>query len=315
LGVVGGGCGYPSAWDTRGAAASEILRLTWLMIGLGGAVFVFVMVVLYRSLTRPDHRAVPRWASGHRLLVGGGIVLPTLVITPLVVLTLTTMDSLGRAEPGALEVRVVGHQFWWQVEYPGLGVAAANEIHLPVGRDVRIELSSDNVIHSFWVPTLGHKLDTTPGRVNELVWRADEPGIYQGYCGEYCGVQHAKMRFRAVALEPDEFDRWVTDRRAAVEARAAAEAPEGFQVFVDAGCAVCHAIGGTPAGGVVGPDLTHMGIRQTIGAGIVRNDPEQMRRWITDPNDLKPGVLMPAFGDRLGAEEIDELVRYLDGLD
>jgi cytochrome c oxidase subunit II len=287
------------------------------MLAVATVVFVFVMVVLYRGLTRRDDRPVPRWASGNRLIVGAGIVLPTVVIVPLMILTLVSMNSLASSEPDAVRVRVVGHQFWWEVVYPDLGIVTANEIHLPVGRDVEIELVSDNVIHAFWAPALGHKLDTTPGRTNHLVWRANEAGTYQGYCAEYCGVQHAGMRFRAVAIGADEFEQWVDDRRAARDRRAvdADDAPRGLQLFVDGGCGLCHAIAGTAADGVAGPDLTHVGVRQTLGAGIVDNGLDVMQRWIAAPGDLKPGVLMPGFADRLSAEEIEEIARYLDGLD
>jgi cytochrome c oxidase subunit II len=287
------------------------------MLATATVVFAFVMVTLFLAMARNGDREPPRWARGSPFLIGAGIVMPTVVVAVLAVLTFMSMNSLAQTQADPLRVRVVGHQFWWEVSYVDEGIVTANEIHLPVGRDVELELVSDNVIHAFWVPALDGKIDMVPGRENRVAWRAEEAGTYLGFCAEYCGLQHATMRFVAVALEAEDFDRWVIERREAVEERAgdAARFTSGLGVFLGAGCAQCHAIRGTAADGVVGPDLTHLGTRETIGAGIRSNTADELRRWIEDPHDVKRGVNMPAFGDLLSADELDTLVAYLQELD
>jgi cytochrome c oxidase subunit II len=316
VGVAGQG-GRSSTFDAAGEGAEHILVLTWTMIVLGTVVFVGVCALWLHALVRGrgDPDALPVWARRHRLLVIGG-VLPTVVVLLLTGLTVTTInavDAIGERDP--VRVRVVGHQFWWEVHYPDEQVTTANEVHLPVGRDVEIELVSDNVIHSFWVPPVGHKIDLIPGEVNRLSLRPTTPGEYRGFCAEYCGIQHTRMLFTAVVLPLDEWEAWLAQRRAAIDRRDDPGDDAGFDAFVAGGCAQCHRIAGTDAQLTVGPDLTHLADRRTIGAGTLDHTRDNLTSWIIDPQQHKPGVFMPPLEGRLDAAEITALVDYLETLE
>lgn len=320
------GCGRESGQSTlhpAGPAAAEIAWLWWVMFGAFTTVFVLVLILLLCAVFRrpasvstaedtemPDPGpAPPLGRTG--FIVGGGIVLPIVVLTPLFLLSLNTSASL-RQPQSALTIRVVGHMWWWEVRYPEQGVVTANEIQIPAGRPVRLELASVDVIHSFWVPRLGGKRDMIPGIENVFWIQADEPGVYRGQCGEYCGTQHANMAFHVVALPPEEFDAWLAERTGPRPETIAAEERRGLNVFMKAGCAECHAIAGTQAKGNVGPDLTHLGSRRTIGAGMLPNERGNLAGWIADPQALKPGAKMPRT--YLAADDLLALVTYLEGL-
>src|SRR5690606_11816783 len=205
-------------------------------------------------------------------------------------------------------------QFWWAVHYPESGVVTANEIVIPTGRAVRIELTSEDVIHSFWVPVLGGKADLIPGRTNQTYIEADEPGRYRGQCAEFCGVQHANMRVFVEALTPDAFESWLADQAAPAETPADDEAfVLGQQVFLSVGCASCHTVRGQGATGEIGPDLTHVRSRQTLAGGTIENTPGNMAAWILRPQSMKPGAPMP--DTQLGADELDALLSFLTELD
>jgi cytochrome c oxidase subunit 2 len=213
----------------------------------------------------------------------------------------------GRATKLTLDV--IGHDWWWEVRYPN-GAVSANEIHIPAGVKVQLSLTTDDVIHSFWVPRLGPKTDMIPGQRNTMWLEASEPGVYRGQCAEFCGLQHANMIIRVVADPPEEFDRWVNTE--AQPAAASALALSGRRVFEAGTCAGCHRIRGTRAIGNAGPDLTHFGGRATIGAGVLSMSDENLRRFITDPQGIKPGAAMPPI--TLPADQLDSLVTYLRGL-
>jgi cytochrome c oxidase subunit 2 len=207
--------------------------------------------------------------------------------------------------------------WWWEVRYPEQGIVTANEIHVPAGQAVKLELTSVDVIHSFWAPSLHGKRDMIPGLTTTFWIQADQSGVYRGQCAEYCGLQHANMAFVVVALPPDEFAAWMSERSAA-PARPApaappspADLPRGLAVFLRAGCAKCHSIRGTPAEGKLAPDLTHIGSRQTLAAGTVPNNRGNLAGWIANPQALKPGAKMPAT--YLPPEELFDLVSYLEG--
>ena len=232
---------------------------------------------------------------------------PAVVLAVVFVLMLGTMAEIGGAsvEPG-LRVRVVGHQWWWEFGYGG--VTTANEMHIPVDTPVELELASTDVIHSFWVPELGGKTDMLPGTVNHLRLFARRAGVYQGQCAEFCGVEHAWMRIRVVAESQADFDRWL----AAQGQPAATRGGDGEHVFLANICVNCHAIRGTGAAGIAGPDLTHVGARATLGAGVLPNDLARMRAWLADPQQHKPGALMPRVP--LADTELDSLAAYLVSL-
>jgi cytochrome c oxidase subunit 2 len=212
----------------------------------------------------------------------------------------------------AWTIRVTGNQWWWDVEYADktgdIRFVTANEIHVPVGEPVALDLSSADVIHSFWVPQLAGKTDLIPGRVNRAWLEAERPGVYYGQCAEFCGRSHALMRIRISADEPAEFRRWVDRMR-----RIPTVATDGMQVFRESGCSACHRIAGTMAQGVTGPDLSHMGSRRTIAAGLLENTPENMADWLRSPDSFKPGTRMPDL--ELDREEIARLVTFLQELE
>jgi len=318
-----GGAPIQSAMHPAGPAAAEIAWLWWVMLWAFTAVFLLVIAVLCRALSGKSARAAVL-DNNHRkrdgdapplgptgFIVAGGFLLPIVVVTPLYLLSLKTSVGL-KAPRETLTVRVVGHMWWWEVRYPEQAIVTANEIHVPAGQPVRLELASADVIHSFWVPRLNGKRDLIPGIENVFWIQADEPGIFRGQCGEYCGTQHANMALRVVALSPHEFDAWLAEQSRPRVEPSTAEQRRGFEVFMSAGCAQCHAVRGTAANGNVGPDLSHLGSRQTIGAEMLPNTRGNLMGWIADPQAIKPGAKMPR--SYLAPDKLLALVAYLEGL-
>jgi len=215
-----------------------------------------------------------------------------------------------------VKIEVTGHQWWWDLRYfgdsPSDTFTSANELHVPVGRPVVIKLNSDDVIHSLWVPTLSGKKDLIPGRTTTLQFRADHPGRYRGQCAEFCGFQHAFMAFEVIADPPEQFDAWVAAQKQPAPEPSDATLRHGQEVFLRSSCIMCHAIQGTIAGARKAPDLTHVGGRSTIAAGTLPNRPAELTRWIANPQDLKPGVNMPATP--LSSDDMGALVSYLGSL-
>ena len=252
------------------------------------------------------------------LIIGGGAIVPTVLLTALLVYGLAMMPNLlARAPAGSLEINVTGEQWWWRVRYRppnGTEVVLANEIRLPLGEIVQFQLESSDVIHSFWIPALGGKMDMIPGRKTRLALEATRAGVFRGVCAEYCGTAHALMAFSVVVMPKAEFERWLDAQRLAAPAPSDAVAMQGRDAFFTYGCSACHTIRGTSADGVIGPDLTHVGSRLSIGAGILANEPEAIRRWIAATDKLKPGVQMPHFG-MLSAEELRAIAGYLKSLE
>jgi cytochrome c oxidase subunit II len=313
----------PSIVDPRGPAAQAIADLWWLVAVLGLAVFAVVVVLVLISATRrrdgslaDDTLAGERWAGGgNALIVVGGVAVPTVVILVLQVLSMTTAADVrvgdrNPAEP--LRIEVTGHKFWWDVAYPDLDIRTANELHVPVGRPVEVAVTSADVIHSFWVPQVAGKIDMNPGHTNHLELQADEPGVYRGLCTEYCGIQHARMQLVLVALEPADFDTWTADR-AGPPAEPEGAARLGREVFEAQQCIHCHAVEGVSGMAQLGPDLTHLGSRLTLGAGILPNDRDTLRDWVVDPQRFKPGSRMPPTN--VDGDELEALLDYLLGLE
>ena len=219
----------------------------------------------------------------------------------------------------AMNVTVIGHQFWWEYRYPKLGIVTANELHIPVGNPANsaptyLNMSSADVAHSFWVPRLAGKTDVIPNRVNTMWMDPDQPGLYLGQCAQYCGTQHAKMLIRVYAQSPADFAAWVSLQKQPGQQSFAGNpaAAEGHAVFMRNACINCHTISGTVATGRFGPDLTHLASRDTIGSGAIQNTPENLRKWVDDPNSLKPGCLMPAM--HLNDRDLDAITAYLTQL-
>lgn len=294
-----------------GPAAAEIAWLWWLMFWAFTGVFLVVIGLLFFAIAlRRDRDQLPPWGRTG-FIVAGGVVLPMVILTPLFIVTLVSSTKLHTPED-VLTIEVRGRMWWWEVRYPQPQIVTANELHIPAGRPVRLELTSADVIHSFWVPRLNGKRDMIPGLKTVFWIHADEPGVYRGQCGEYCGTQHANMAFEVIAHEPAEFEGWLaTHSSPNLEPDSDAES-RGAKVFHSAGCAQCHAVRGTHATSNAGPDLTHIGSRRTIGAALLPNTRGNLAGWIADPQGVKPGAKMPRT--YLPAEDLHDLVTYLEGL-
>ncbi len=294
--------------------AAAILNLFVIVFVLSALVFVLVEGALFYAIFRFRDRAgapSPRQVSGHRRLEIAWTIAPAILLAIVFVAMVPTMPVLHPpTAPGPpVRVTVIGHQWWWEYQYPELGITFANELYVPAGRPIVLDLTSDDVIHSFWVPELNGKLDAVPGRFYTLSFQANQPGWYGGQCAEFCGIQHAWMLAPVIALPPDEFDRWVQDRQAVAAEPTDPLAALGKQVFLEKTCMNCHEIQGTPAIGGVGPELSHLAARATLGAGILPNTPENLAEWIRRPQEFKPGVRMPNFD--LTDEETAALVAFL----
>ena len=309
----------PSMFAPVSTPAFAIRELSILVFAIVISIFIVVAaltvyaIVRYRRRPGDDGREPPQVYGSAQIELAWTVV-PFLIV---IVLFLTTARYIfaieGRAPtPGALEVTIVGHQWWWEIRYPGLGIVTANELHVPVSDPARptptfLTLQSADVIHSFWIPQLAGKTDVIPGKPNRSWIDPRTPGVYVGQCAEFCGLQHAGMLLRAIVHPKEEFDRWVADQRTVAADVAAAHA--GRAVFTSLACINCHTVRGTPANGVFGPDLTHLMSRATLGAGVAPNTRENLRAWLRDPAVLKPGALMPAM--QVSDEQLDRLVAYL----
>lgn len=310
------GCEGPqSALDPAGVGGE---RLADLFIALtAGATIIWCLTVGLALYAASSRRKPHRDALGAWLIVGGGVAVPVVVLGATLAHGLSLLEPLlPRAADGTLEIEVVGEQWWWRVRYlprTGEPVDLANELHLPAGEPVALSLSSDNVIHSLWIPPLGGKADMIPGRRTRLTLTPTRVGEYRGVCAEFCGASHALMAFRVVVQEPAEFEAWLTAQRAPAATGLGGAAAQGADGFLRNGCGACHTVRGTPAAGTVGPDLTHVGSRLSLAAGTLPNDATAFSRWIARTGELKPSVHMPAFG-MLPSAEIEALAAYLEAL-
>ena len=304
----------PSVLDPSSDAGERVAGLWWVLFWISLVVVAVVTGFLVAAVRRRradldgnvDTRPV-RW--GDRFVVIGGMVVPGGILAGTFVFSLVVLQDLTDP-PGerAIHVEVVGHNWWWEVRYPN-GAVTANEIRIPVGETVELALPSADVIHSFWVPELQVKKDNIPGSDNSLWVVAERAGRFHGQCAEFCGLQHAHMQFQVEALPVDEFEAWL-DREAEPAAEPeAGQAREGSEVFETSSCAGCHSIRGTSAEGDLGPDLTHLADRDTIGAGLIPLTPPNLADFIADPQDDKPGVTMPP--SELTPQEVDAVVAYL----
>jgi cytochrome c oxidase subunit 2 len=307
---------------TYGPAADPVTRLGW---GMGVVSVLVVLIISGLLLGGILRRRDPALANNsHPLDVGRqgngmrwiyiGVGVSSVVLVGLGLWTLLTIAAVSRPPAAtAFTVRVTGYQWWWRVRYEGKETArtftTANEIHIPVGQPIRLELESADVIHSFWVPQLGGKTDTIPGQTNVSWIQADRPGVYRGQCGEYCGAQHAHMALLVVADAPDAFNAWWNAQLASVDnSILPAAALDGESVFTSH-CAACHAVRGTGAGGIVGPDLTHLMSRHTIASGKLPNDSDHLAEWIRHAPQLKPGSRMPSIA--LSDAELKSVLSFL----
>jgi cytochrome c oxidase subunit II len=256
-------------------------------------------------------RVKPR--LGEPFIIVAAVIIPALILIGTYVFSLDRMNALASSgEDAELSITVDAQNWWWEVEYPN-GAVTANEIHIPAGEPVKLILESPDVVHSFWVPQLQAKMDHVPGEQNEMWLEADEPGRYRGQCAEFCGLQHAHMAFYVVAEEPEDFEEWLANEAADAAEPDSTTAAQGRDVFLSSTCVGCHAVRGTEAESEIGPDLTHLAGRETIGAGKLDNTRENLSEFILDPQGVKPGIAMPPTD--LEPEELEALLDYLEQLD
>jgi cytochrome c oxidase subunit 2 len=271
-----------------------------------------LILVIVRDRARPGD-ADPEQVHGSRRLeiawtLGAGLILAIISVP-----TFQTMTAVEAQSASGLRVEVIGHQWWWEYRYPDLGLVTANEMRLPVGQPTRLELQSADVIHSFWVPRFGAKRDTIPGKNNVLATTVQEPGTYDGACTEFCGLQHAWMRIRVIAEPESDFNAWVAAQLQPARQPQTDLERQGAQLFQSSTCGQCHTIRGTASSAQVGPDLTHVGSRSTLGSGILDNTAANMARFVKDAPGIKPGVLMPSF-KTFSDDDINAIAAYLSGL-
>jgi cytochrome c oxidase subunit 2 len=315
--------GGQSAFGGGGEQASKLAWLMMFIMIVCGVVWIAVMAALAFALWRRRRHlsSSPVSLDSQRqrrmgAVVGAAVALTVMIICGFTLMSYRVTTDLWAAERDAVQIDVRGYQWWWKITYrdsdPTQSFTTANEIHVPVGRLIRIKLDADDVIHSFWVPSLTGKQDLIPGRTNETSFVVERQGVYRGQCAEFCGLQHARMAMLVIAESAEDYERW---RSAQVQPAPPPSGPEqqaGAQVFISKACAGCHAVRGTGATGSVGPDLTHVAARRTLAAGVLETTRGSFAAWIADPQTIKPGNNMPMVS--LSADELNALSAYMTAL-
>jgi cytochrome c oxidase subunit 2 len=306
--------------------AELLLEPTYLVLLICFGIFAVVVAVLvyvlikFRPRGPQDHLEEPPQVYGSYNIEMAWTVIPCLIVFVLVLVSARSIVEI-QDQPmpeDAIKIRLIGHQWWWEVQYPDLGIITANEIHVPVSskngtaRPTHLILESADVIHSFWVPQLAGKTDLVPNRVNHTWVEPYKTGVFIGNCAEYCGTQHANMLLRVIAQTPEDFEKWVANQKQLPAEPQDALAIQGKKDFYALSCVSCHKIDASPAEGVFGPDLTKFAVRQTLGAGVALNTPENLHAWLLNPDALKPGCYMPDM--KLSPQQLDSLVAYLQTL-
>lgn len=302
-----------SALDPAGTGAEQIHRLFLVLAGGASLIWLAVMALtVFAVVSRPTPDSE---RTALRVIKAGGVAAPLVLVSALMVYGLSLMPGLLAPGQG-LVVEVTGERWWWRVRYldgDRAPVISANDIRLPRGERVTFRLESADVIHAFWVPALGGKIDMIPGRTTELVLEPTRTGVFRGVCAEYCGTSHTLMAFTVTVMEPAGFEQWLQRQRQPAALPDTSLARRGQQHFLQQGCGACHRIAGTPAEGRVGPDLTHLAARPTLGAGTLENNRDNLKRWMGHTDAVKPGVLMPSYA-MLGEERLAAIATYLAGL-
>ena len=320
------GCTSSSMLQPASENAQSVANLTWAMLGLAALVFVVVETMLVVTIIRwrrKRNAGLPAQVTGNTALEIGWTAFPAIILAIIFVLTLGTLRFLTTPpEPPAgaagdptqvLNVTVIGHEWWWEFKYDDLGFTTANELHVPVGATVNLNIESGDVIHSFWVPEMGGKQDAVPGHINFTWWKVTKAGQFHGQCAEYCGTEHALMRILVVSEPADQFTAWVNDQKAApVLTDLSAQAQQGQQVFMSHACIACHTIQGTKAVGVVGPNLTHFASRSVFAGASFDNTPANVASWVQNPQAMKPGNHMPVLG--LTNDQAAQVAAFLESL-
>jgi cytochrome c oxidase subunit II len=294
-----------------------INRLFLFFLILCGVIMVVVIVMILTGVIRYRSGRIqgePDQRTGNRAVEMTWTVIPFILVTFFLVLTIKYMKAINSpsAEGKKAEIRIIAHQWWWEMEYPGYGFTTANELHIPAGRDILVQIESADVIHDWWVPDLGRKIDAIPGRINYTWLNSQKPGEFRGACSEYCGAQHAHMLIYVVAQGKEDFDGWVISQQRVPGPPADSTGAEGARLFRERTCISCHNISGISDDAHIGPDLTHVSLRQTILSGMLPASRENIIKWIGDPQKIKEGSHMPDF--MLEKDEINALATYLEDL-
>mgnify|MGYP001298794913 CR=1 FL=1 len=306
-----------TTFNTNSYIAEQKARLFDILFWMGVAVFVLVLAILILAILRGRRKAgdtaEPYQNHGNVRLEILWTVVPILLVVYIFFITVQTMNAVAAPprENGDLTVRVIGHRWWWEFQYPDLGITTANDLIIPEDTNIHLELESVDVIHSFWVPNLSGKIDVVPGQHNTMWIRADNPGTFMGHCAEFCGIQHANMHFNVIAQESGGFDAWVQSQQAPVAAAGSTLEQEGEKIVTAGVCAGCHIIQGTNMAGKTGPDLTHLFSRTIIAGGTPLTD-ENLEQWLRNSDHLKPGNLMA--GIRVSDQQIEAVMAYLKTL-
>jgi cytochrome c oxidase subunit II len=314
-----------SVTDPAGPQAGEIAWVwdvfLWVSIIVWVLVIAFFVISMWMSHRNPEHHPMHEQPERDRRLTHGIVVAgaaTTLTLIGLLFISILSGNALASLEDDAeaINIRITGHQWWWSVDYepndPTKMVSTANEIHVPVGKLVHLELTSGDVIHSFWVPSVHGKKDLIPGRMNRTWIRVDEPGVFRGQCAEFCGLEHAYMELRIIAEPLDKYEQWLAHQRDPAPPPSTPQQERGLAIFQGSPCAMCHAVTGTSAGGRLGPDLTHVASRLTLGAGALPNNASAMAQWVQNAQRFKPGSHMPAI--QYSQQDLNALLAFLEAL-
>lgn len=325
LGLFLAGCqGAPAITSPASGSAKAIAELMWIVFGVSFLVFILIEGVLFfavfkfRSKTEHfDKSNLPKQTEGNTPLEIAWTILPAIGLLIIFIISIGTLQTIvnkpahDSSNLGVINVTAVGHQWWWEFQYPDLNIITASEMHVPVNTVVYVQVESADVIHSFWVPQMGGKTDVIPGHTNLTWFQATELGTFVGECSEFCGDEHTHMRMDLVVDTPEQYQAWV-DLQMSAPPQPSGEAVVGENFFMESSCSSCHTINGSKAAGLSGPNLTHFGSRKSIGGKVFENNPENLAIWLGDPSQVKPGVLMPNPG--LTTEQINALVAFLGSL-
>jgi cytochrome c oxidase subunit II len=314
------GCGSPqSMFRSTSKQSHDIDVLWWWMLAAAGVVFCGALALLGIAWVRRETRGLPvfgeRESAAEFMVLMFGIAIP--VVALVVLFGVSDVYMVGQTSPPnpkstAMTIHVIGHQWWWEVKYPRTDVVTANEIHIPVDTRVNVVATTDDVIHSLWVPALARKIDMVPGYRNRILFDARHVGVYRGQCSQFCGFQHADMALEVFVQPHAAFTTWLRNQEKPAPTPASALEAAGEQVFMNSQCESCHTIAGTSARGAIGPNLTHVGSRTSLASDTIRNTPKNLAAWIRDPQAIKPGVVMPDLG--VSPRQVSELVAYLESL-
>ena len=304
-----------TVFDPQSPQARAIFHLAIIAGIIFAVIFAIVSGMIVYALMRcrwQEGEGDPKQVAGNKTVELVWTVIPFLIVVALFLLSWKTMGAADPPPAPEPDIVITGHQWWWEARYPKSGVVTANELHIPVGKPLSIRLESADVLHEFWVPELGRKMTTVPGHPNNIWIQSDQPATYLGVCSEFCGTEHAWMHFLVVAETPEQFQAWEQTQLTPAQTPTGGSAALGLALFQETSCMNCHAIKGTAATAGVGPDLTHFASRRILGAGVADNTPANLHRWLTNPQQVKPGVKMPNY--KFTQSQVTQLSDYIETL-